>query len=92
MSGVNFTATGALANPVSLTTVEGSPGRAGTSMSFDYTGTKLYYAFKAGATAENQMELVESTLNPAGAGVLLRRTQGGLTGAAARFSVLHSGR
>jgi hypothetical protein len=92
VSGVNFTATGALANPVSLTTVEGSAGRAGTSMSFDYTGTKLYYAFKSGATSENQMELVESTLNPAGAGVLLRRTQGGLLAPTARFSVLHSGR
>jgi hypothetical protein len=92
VTGVAFNSSGALSGTPYTTTVESSTGRAGTSMSFDYSETRLYYAFKAGASNENQMELVEAKLSAGGSGVQGRRTQAGYNTTVARFSVLHSGR
>jgi hypothetical protein len=92
VTGLAFNASGALAGTPYVTTVESSTGRAGPSMSFDYSETRLYYAFKAGASNENQMELVQARLNAGGTGVQQRITQAGYNTTTARFSVLHSGR
>jgi hypothetical protein len=90
---VNFTATGALSTVPTRFTIEGSDGRAGPSMTFDFFDTKLYYAFIAGGANENNMVLREAVINAAGNAVSSSRTQStGFGGTAARFSVLNSSR
>jgi hypothetical protein len=91
-SGVAFSAAGALSGSLARFSVETTQGRAGTSMSWDSTGNKLFYAFGASAGNENQMNLVEATLNATGTGVQGKRTQLSTLGGVARFSVLNAGR
>ncbi|MDF1700604.1 MAG: hypothetical protein P1V36_05550 [Planctomycetota bacterium] len=66
---------------------EASNGRGGEAMTFDSGGSKLYYAFKAGASNENLKELVELKINPGtGPETPLR------FGPGRRYNVLYSGR
>jgi hypothetical protein len=67
--------------------LEGSIGRAGESMCFDSSGTKAIYAFKAAASNENQMQVVEATYNATTNNWTFYRDT--TTG---RYSVLISGR
>jgi hypothetical protein len=93
VANVNFTATGALSTVPTRFTVEGSDGRAGPSMTWDFSDSKLYYAFIAGGANENSMQLREATVNSAGTAVSGYRTQAtGFNGSSARFAVLNSSR
>jgi|GEM_PF-2722950 len=93
ITNVNFAATGALSTTPTRLTIAGTGGRAGPSMSWDFSDTRLYYAFGAAAGNENAMELKEASINSAGTVVTGTRTQAtGFNGTAARFAVLNSGR
>ena len=93
VTNVNFSATGALSTVPARVTIEGTTGRASPSMSWDYSDSKLYYAFIASGSNENLMVLREATLNGTGTAVSGYRTQStGFGGTAARFSILNSGR
>ena len=93
VTNINFNASGALTTTPTVLTLEGTQGRASTSMTFDALDTRLYYAFGSAAGNENAMALKEVTFNSTGTAVAGTRTQAtGVAGTAARFAVLHSGR
>lgn len=91
VSNVNFSTTGALSTTPAMATVEASNGRAGPSMAWDFSDTRLYYAFGP-TTNENTMSLKEATLNASGTAVTLRTHSTGFFGGTARFAVLNSSR
>ncbi len=94
VTNVNFNATtGALSTTPSRITLEATQGRVGPSMSWDFSDTKLYYAFASSSSNENGMVIKEASLNSAGTAVSGTRTQAtGFAGTSARFAILHSGR
>ncbi len=94
VTNVNFNATtGALSTTPTRLTLEGTQGRVGPSMSWDFSDTRLYYAFASAASNENGMVIKEASLNSAGTAVAGTRTQAtGFAGTAARFAILNSGR
>ncbi len=93
ITNVNFSATGALSTTPSRLTIESTGGRAGPSMAWDFSDSRLYYAFGTGSGNENGMVLKEASLNSAGTVVTGTRTQStGFNGTSARFAVLNSGR
>ncbi len=82
--------TGAL-TASAVNVLEGTPGRAGASMSFDFTDSRLYYAFTTGGN-ENGQAILEKKFDPITGTVTGTRTQLGLSGTNNRFAILHSGR
>ena len=80
-------ANGALAPGMQAEILEDSRGRAGESMAFDSTGTRIYYTWKSGTGGnENGKVIYEGTQGASGA-----FTKAAF-GATARWTVMHAGR
>ncbi len=91
ISNITTNATTGALTASAVTTVEGSVGRAGASMAFDFTDSRLYYAFTTGGN-ENAQSIIEKRFDPLTATVQGTRTQTGLNGTTNRFAILNSGR
>jgi hypothetical protein len=91
LSNITFNATGttATANQIVL---EGTDGRASSSMAIDAAGKKIYYGFVAAGSSENQMKLKEIVLDATQSGVSATNTSGGISGPTARFVVINNAR
>ena len=78
-SGLSSSATTGAITSGSDIVLESTAGRVSASIALDSTGSRVYYGFNSGGSNENQMVLVEKTLNTTGSAVTGTRTFNGVS-------------